>query len=178
MDYAGGVTGLLRFVGILNAAIWCGSAIFLTVGLPALFTPELKKLLTVPGVGFAAQAVVARYFALQYWCGAIAVAHLLAEWLYYGRPVRRWNLLLVTGMLALALAGGLWLQPKMQIWHRIKYFGATAELQAQAGKAFALWHAASETVNVLVIAGLVLHLWRVCRPPESPRFGSFSKIRG
>ena len=176
--YSGGVTGILRFVGILNAAVWCGSAIFLTIGLPALFSPELKTLLTVPGTGFAAEAVLGRFFALQYWCGAIAVAHLLAEWLYFGRPARRWNLMLVTAMLEVALAGGLWLQPKMQNWHKIKYFGATTELQAQAGKSFALWHAASETANLLVIAGLVLHLWRVSRPPESPRFGSFSKIRG
>jgi len=176
--YTGRVIGVLRFVGILNAALWCGSAIFLIIGLPALFSPEMKRLLTVPYVGFPAEAVIARFFALQYWCGAIAVAHLLAEWLYCGRPARRWNLLLVAGLLAVSLTGGLWLQPKMKNWHYIKYFGKTAELQVQAGKSFALWHAASETVNLLVIGGLILHLWHVCRPPESPRFGSFNKIRG
>ena len=175
--YTGGVTGVLRFVGILNAAVWCGSAVFLTIGLPAIFSPELKKLLTVPGAGFAAEALMARFFVLQYWCGAIAVAHLLAEWLYFGRP-RRWSLLLVSAMLAVVLAGGLWLQPKMHNWHKIKYFGATAQAQAQAAKSFALWHGASETLNLLLIAGLVVHLWRVCRPPDSPRFGSFTKIRG
>jgi hypothetical protein len=172
------VIGLLRFVGILNAAIWCGSAIFLTVGLPAIFSPELKTLLTTPGVGFAAEAVVARFFLLQYWCGGIALAHLLAEWVYCGRPVRRLNLALVVGMLILALAGGWWLQPKMLAWHKDKYFGGTKELQTQAGQSFARWHAASETANLLVIGGLILYLWRVSAPPESPRFGGFTKIRG
>jgi len=169
---------VLRFVGILNAAVWCGSAIFLTIGLPAVFSPELKKLLTAPGVGFAAEAVVARFFLLQYWCGAIALAHLLAEWLYGGRPVRRLNLALVLAMWMVALAGGLWAQPKMREWHAIKYFGKTIELQTQAGQSFALWHAASESANLLVIGGLILYLWRVSLPPASPRFGGLGKIRG
>jgi len=165
-------------VGILNAAVWCGSAIFLTIGLPAIFSPDLKKLLTAPGVGFAAEAVVARFFLVQYWCGGIALAHLVAEWLYSGRPVRRLNLALVLGMLTLALAGGMWAQPKMRMWHAVKYFGKTAEQQMQAGRDFALWHAASETANLLVIGGLILYLWRVSGPGETPRFGCFAKIRG
>ena len=61
------MTGFLRFVGMLNAAVWCGSAIFLAIGLPALFSPELKRLLSPAGVGFAAESIVARYFILQYW---------------------------------------------------------------------------------------------------------------
>jgi hypothetical protein len=165
-------------VGILNAAIWCGSAIFLTIGLPALFTPRLKELLQPSGVGFAAEAVVAQFFLLQYWCGGIALAHLLAEWLHGGRPVRRLHLALVLGMLAAALAGGLWAQPKMRDWHAEKYFGKTKELQTQAGQSFARWHAASEAVNLLVIGGLIFHLWRVSLPPEGPRFGGIPKIRG
>jgi hypothetical protein len=92
--------------------------------------------------------------------------------------MRRLNLALVLGMLAVALAGGLWAQPKMRILHEVKYFGKSAELQAQAGKDFAVWHSASETVNLLVIVGLIVYLWRVSGPPESARFGGFSKIRG
>jgi hypothetical protein len=161
-------------VGILNAAVWCGSAVFLTIGLPALFSPDLKKLLTPPGVGFAAEAVVARFFLLQYWCGAIALAHLLAEWLYAGRPMKRLNLALVLVLLTVALAGGLWAQPKMQAWHAIKYFGKTAELQTQASQSFALWHGVSEMANLLVIGGLILYLWRVTLPPAVPRFGAGS----
>jgi Domain of unknown function (DUF4149) len=172
------VTEVLRFVGILNAAIWCGSAIFLTIGLPAVFSPEMKKLLTPAGVGFAAEALVARFFLVQYCCGVIALLHLWAEWLYAGRPVRRLNLTLVLAMLAVALAGGLWLQPKMRDWHAAKYFGKTAQIQTQAGQSFALWHGASESANLLVIAGLIIYLWRVSLPSAGPRFGSLGKIRG
>jgi hypothetical protein len=62
--------------------------------------------------------------------------------------------------------------------HLVKYFGTVPEQRAQAGKSFALWHAASESANVLVIGGLILYLWRVSLPLESPRYVGFSKIRG
>jgi len=155
-------------VGILNAAVWCGSAIFLVVGLPAVFSPEMKKLLTVPGVGFAAEALVARFFVVQYWCGAIGLAHLAAEWLYAGRRARSLDLGLVMGLLALALAGGLWVQPKMQYLHKVHYFGQTAAQRDQAGQTFAVWHGTSESVNLLVIGGLIVYLWRVSGPADHP----------
>jgi hypothetical protein len=172
------VIGLLRFVGILNAAVWCGSAIFLTIGLPALFSPELKKLLTPAGVGFAAEAVFERFYILQYCCGVIAILHLAAEWFYCGRPVRRLNLALLVGLLAVALAGGEVAQPRMRALHEIKYFGKTAQQQQDAAKEFAFWHATSQIVNLFVMTGLVFYLWSVSAPPESTRFGGFSKIRG
>ena len=165
-------------MGLLNAAVWCGSAIFLVVALPALFSPELKRLLTAAGVGFAAESIVARYFILQYWCGAIALAHLLAEWLYCGRPLWRLNLGLLVVVISLSLAGGLWLQPKMRALHVAHYFGRTSEQQMQAGKTFAAWHAALEAANLLVIGCLVWYLSRVSREQEPARFVSFSKIRG
>ena len=165
-------------MGLLNAAVWCGSTIFLVIGLPALFSPELNRLLTAAGVGFAAESIMARYFIVQYWCGGIALAHLLAEWLYCGRPLWRLNLGLLVVILSLALAGGLWAQPKMRDLHRTKYFGRTSEQQLQAGKAFAAWHTASEAANLLVIGGLVWYLWLAGREQEPPRLLSFSKIRG
>ena len=169
---------MLRFFGILNAAVWCVSAVFLIVGLPAIFSPDLKRLLTAPGVGLAAQAVVARFFLLEYGCGAVALAHLLAEWLYTGKTQPRWHVGLIVSLLGLALAGGLWAQPQMRVLHHDKYFGTTVARQVQAGRDFALWHAASETANLLALGGLIVYLWRVSGPPEPPRFVGFNKIRG
>lgn len=172
------MTAFLRFVGLLNAAVWCGSAIFLVIGLPALFSPEMKRLLTAAGVGFAAESVLARFFILQYWCGGIALAHYLAEWLYCGRPLWRLNLGLLVVILSLGLAGGLYAQPKMRALHITKYYARTSEQQTQAARAFAAWHTASEAVNLLIIAGLICYLWQVGRQSEQPRLLSFSKIRG
>jgi hypothetical protein len=162
---------------MLNAAVWCGSAIFMVIGLPALFSPELKRLLTPAGVGFAAESIVARYFVLQYWCGGIALAHLVAEWLYCGRALWRLNLGLLVVVLSLGLAGGIWVQPKMRALHATQYFGGTSEQQTQAAKTFAAWHTASELANLLVIGCLVCYLWQVCRDQDPPRFVNFSKIR-
>jgi hypothetical protein len=171
------MTGLLRFVGILNAAVWCGSAIFLVVALPPLFSAEMKRLLGLPGVGFAAQTIVARFFVLQYACAAIALAHLIGEWVYIGRPLLRLNLALLTGLMGLALLGGLWMQPKLRDLHQRMYYGATVELKDRAAKSFRVWHAGSQSANLLVIAGLLLYLWKVAEAPEHPRFVRLSKIR-
>jgi len=165
-------------VGIVNAAIWCGSAVFLVFALPAVFSREMKRLLTPAGVGFAAESIVARYFILQYWCGGIALAHLLAEWFYCGRRLWRLNLGVVIAVLSLGVIGGLWAQPRMRALHIAKYYGRTIEQQTQAAKEFAAWHAVSESVNLLVIGGLVWYLWRVTKEEEQPRFVNFSKIRG
>ena len=142
---------------------------------------ELKQRLQPAGVGFAAEAIVARYFIVQYCCASIALPiprFELAEWDYCGRPIKSLNLGLILGMLAAALAGGLWAQPQMNEWHIIKYFGKTVALQTQAGQNFARFHAVSETVNLLVVVCLVFYLWRVSAPPESPRFAGISKMRG
>lgn len=106
------------------------------------------------------------------------MAHLTAEWLYAGRPARALNLGLITGLIAAALAGGLWVQPKMQYLHRVHYFGKTAEERDRAGQSFAVWHGTSECVNLIVIGGLIIYLWSVTATSEPSRFGNLSKIRG
>lgn len=169
--------GLLRFVGILNAAVWFGSTIFLVIGLPPLFSAEMKKLLGPAGVGFAAQTILARFFLVQYGCAAVALAHLVAQWLYIGRPLLRWNLAVLAGLTALALLGGLWVQPKLRGLHQQMYYGASVEVKEQAGKSFRLWHGGSQSANLLVIAGLLCYLWKMAEVPEDPQFVRLTKIR-
>lgn len=163
---------------MLNAAVWCGSSIFLVFALPAVFSPDLKRLLTDGGVGFAAEAIMSRFFILQYCCGGIALAHLLGEWLYSGRTMWRLNLWLISTVLVLGLLGGLVAQPRMRALHIAKYYGHTAAQQIQAAKAFAAWHGVSETANLVVICCLICYLWQVNKEPQPLQFVSFSKIRG
>ncbi len=169
--------GIIRFVSIVNAAAWFGSAIFLVVALPPLFSAEMKRLLGLPGVGFAAQTIVARYFVLQYICAAIALGHLIAEWLITGRPLLRFNLGLIAGLIGLALLGGLWMQPKLRDLHQGIYYGATADIRDKSAKSFRAWHGASESANLLVIAGVLCYLCSVVEAPEHPRVLRLTKIR-
>ena len=66
--------GFLRFVGLMNAAVWFGAAIFFTFGIgAAAFSPEMKELLGPKNSpyfsGAIAQILIARYFHLQLLCG-------------------------------------------------------------------------------------------------------------
>ena len=81
----------LRFLSLVNAAVWFGSAIFFTFSAgPAFFSAAMKELL---GGGYAyysgavAQIVIERYFALQQACGLIALVLLVLEKFNSNRPL-------------------------------------------------------------------------------------------
>ena len=164
----------LRFIGVLNAAVWFGAALFFTFGIaPAFFTAEMKKLLGEIYSGLVAQMVLERYFVLHYCCGAIALVHQLAEWVYLGKALQRLTFGLLLGILALNLAGGLWLKPKLTELHRIRYSRPEQYSAAQrqdAARLFRNWHSVSMIMNLAVLAGLALFAWRLAMPPNGPRF--------
>lgn len=171
---------VLRFIGVLNAAVWLGAAVFFTLGAaPAFFSADVQA---VPVhkfyVGVIAQFVLERYFYLQQVCGVIAVVHLVAEWFYLGRALQRLNVALLGALLLMGFLGGLWLQPKLQKLHLLKYSMnaqyrpvpvAPAERLA-AQKAFGRWHGVSMALNLVVLAGLVVYFWRVTHPSDDLRF--------
>jgi hypothetical protein len=170
------VIGVLRFVGLMNAAVWLGSAVFFTVGAgPAVFSQDMKDLLGANNYpyfsGAIAQVIMARYFHLQLVCGIVALLHALAEWLYLGRPPRKFGLGLLVGLIALGLVGGFWLQPKIKELHTAKYaVNIPSAVQAAKAKSLRVWHGATQTANLLVLAGLAVYLWRVAHPISTTRF--------
>jgi len=177
------VLGFLRFIGILNAAIWLGGAVFFTLGAGQVpFSGSMKELLqsNYPYYsGAIAQLLVSKYFALHILCGAVALAHLAAEWLYLGRPARRSTLILLIALFAFGLLGGVWLQPKMNRLHRHKYASnLPQEVQEKAVKSFRVWHAASQVMNLFVLGGLGVYVWRANNPPDPTRFVSAMQFRG
>ncbi len=168
---------------MLNAGVWLGAALFFTLGAgPAFFSPEMKALLGERAYpiysGAIAQIVIERYFILQHWCGAIALAHLIAEWLYTGKPIEKFTLGLLLGLFSFGLIGGFWLQPKMKTLHATKYGGATQESREQAAKSFRAWHGASRVVDLVMMGGLLVYLWRNLNRVDVPRFVSTDKFRG
>ncbi len=176
--------GLLRFIGILNAAIWLGGAVFFTFGVGQVpFSNPMKELLTEANYpyfsGAIAQLLISKYFALHIICGAVGLAHLGAEWLYLGRRARRSTLILLLALFCFGLLGSLWLQPKMKRLHQYKYApNLTEEMRDQASRSFRLWHAASQLVNVFVLGSLCVYVWRANNPPDPTRFVSAMQFRG
>jgi hypothetical protein len=161
----------LRFVGPVNAAVWLGSAIFLTFAAgPAFFSPEMLSVMPRYHAGRAAQIVLSRYFNLQLVCASIAVVHLAAAWFYAGRAPARWNRILPGVLLGLVLVGGLWMQPKLRDLHAVMYAPNTTEPQKEAAKrSFGMWHGVSQSANLLLTIGVLLYFWQVANPNPNGR---------
>lgn len=176
--------GFLRFIGILNAAIWLGGAVFFTFGAGQVpFSSAMKELLGEAnysyGSGAIAQLMIAKYFALHIICGMIALAHLGAEWLYLGRHARKSTMILLLVLLGFGLVGRFVLQPRMRELHQLKYApNLTQEVRDQKAKSFKLWHATSQVLNLFVLSGLCVYVWRANNPPDPTRFVSAMQFRG
>jgi len=145
---------------------------------PSFFSAEMKKHFGEVWTGVIAFIVFGRYFAMQYWCGAVALAHLLAEWVYLGRPLQRLTLSIVLGVFALGLAGGLFVQPRLERLHAIKYGKTFSEVQrAQAARSLMIWHGISRVAGLLSLIGLGVNMWRMGNPPNAPRFVASNTFR-
>ena len=174
--------GFLRFVGLLNAAVWFGTAIFFTFGVGfAPFSQEMRDLLGPKNFpyfsGAIAQILIARYFRFQVGCAIVATLHLLAEWLYLGKYPQRLQTGLLIGVASAALVGGYWLQPRLKGLHATKYgVNSRAEIREAAARSFKAWHGVSQVVNLLVVGGLGIYLWRAANPHDQTRFVSAVKF--
>ena len=180
------MTGFLRFIGILNAAMWLGGSLYFTfVAGQAPFSQETRAIFgaeqnphTAYYVGAIAQVGVARFFSFQLFCGIVAFVHLSAEWLYQDRRNRKPLALMLGVMLAVTVLGKYALQPTMRDLFRAKYaLNYTQPQRDVAARSFAIWHGVSMTVNLFMLGGLVVYLVQMSRPPEVGRFVSASQFR-
>ena len=135
--------------------------------------------------GVMAQLMIGRYFQLQCICAAVAVGHLLAEWVYLGRAMHKATAIILLGLFFTGLAGGLLLQPKMKEYHLIKYGMSPGykpvpmpdQQRLAAQKSFGRWHGAAMAINFVVLGCLVFYFWRVTHPPDNLRFVGAAKFR-
>ena len=175
--------GFLRCVGLLNAAIWFGAGIHFTFFAgAAAFSPEMKELIGANNYpyfsGAIAQILITRYFRLQIICAIIAFIHLWADRLYFGRPPeKRWVGLSLL-LLSLTLAGRYWLQPRLSALHKLKYaVNVSPQVQEAASASFRAWHGVAQMINLAMLIGLGIYLWRIANAEDSARFVSSSKFR-
>ena len=174
----------LRLVGILNAAVWLGGAVLLSVAAsPAVTSPAVEALLGeryFPYYSIAIDHVIWDfYFRFQITCALIAFLHLLAECLYLGRPSRKLSFGLLLAIFLMALVSGEAIQPRLKMLHTIRFRQDTPAADRQAAaRTFRTLRAVLKTTNCFIIAGLVLYVWRVANPSDNARFISSVKFRG
>jgi len=178
------VIGFLRLIGALNAAVWLGGAVFFTIpARSALYSNEMSRLLQPKYFPYYSTAIehiqAAGYYSFVMTCAVIAFLHVLGEWLYFGRPSRKVSFTVVSGLLFLALIGGKIVQPNLSRLHTERYSAALSPAdRAAADGSFRRWRMASEILNILIIGGVAVHLWRVANPSDNTRFISSVKFRG
>jgi hypothetical protein len=167
----------IRFIGVLNAAVWLGAAVFFTLAVgPAFLSAEMLSFLPHAHASRAAEVMLDRYFVVQQWCAGVALAHLLLEYAQSGRYVGGWVLGLLAGLLGVSVAGGRWLGPTLHELQRVKYSTLAAAAQkAEATSRFMALNLGFEVVNVLVILVLLYYLWRLSRPTNGARFAGLDR---
>jgi len=169
---------VLRIIGVFNAAIWFGSAIFFTFGIaPGIFSDEMKRVFGDFYVGVIGQNLIGRYFAVTLICGVVALLHFFAEMFYMGKPFRRFTFALIIIVLALGLLAGYVFAPKIKTLHHQRYLGPLTERPA-AEQQFKRLHATSMIGNLISLVALVTYTWQVTNPSDSTRFVSTQKFRG
>jgi hypothetical protein len=180
------VIGLLRFIGVINAAVWLGGAFFCLLEIrPSLFSPEMGGLLGASNSSFfpyfsgaLAQTVIRYCLGFQVVCAVIAWFQLLAEWLYLGRPSRRFSFSVLAGLAVLVLVNSAWLQPRLREFHTARFRAAQTTEREAAARSYRLWQPVSDALQLFVIGGLLVYIWRVTNPPDPARFVSSVKFRG
>lgn len=170
----------VRFIGLLNAAVWLGATVFFTflVG-PVFFLEEAKRLMILPHIpGAIAQLVIGRYMLLQEWCAGIALVHLVFEWFLTGRPFPKSSLFILIALLGIGLAGNRLLLPKMRELHLTKYaLQSTPAQKDAAARAFSILHGTSSATNLLALGGLLFYFWKVSMGNQGGRSGGGMRFR-
>ncbi|MCS7337617.1 MAG: DUF4149 domain-containing protein, partial [Verrucomicrobiae bacterium] len=142
-------------MGLLNAAVWLGSTVFFVlVAAPTLLSSSMKNLLGPNNFPFFAGAVLQlltrNFYTLQIICGAVALLHMIGEWLYLGRPLRRFNTALLSSLFVLALVCKLLVSPKTERLHRLKHApNRPAEVTSAAAKSLQVWQGLGHGLNFI-----------------------------
>jgi len=157
-------------LAVVNASVWFGAGLFLTVVVgPNFFSPAVTDLVGRQNAGLIAQSVLAKYFVLQVVCTVVALVLHLRSGAAGSALARRsrWGLVAV---LALVCAGGFWLQPKLVELNRQRYATTTStEERSVLARQFGMWHGVSQMGNLLVLIGALAHLVILAHGPQVER---------
>ncbi len=164
----------LRTLQLAVVAAWLGASIFLTffVG-PALFSPEVLKVIPKYHAGRVAQVILGQFFWLQLTCGSAAILLSLVGWAFGGTRERTWVALLLVAIVSVVVVAGQTLPPRMERWHAIQYAPNTTPAQkTEAQAAFRRLHGFSQIANLAVMLGVTLYFLQLARPAQRRTIGN------
>ena len=167
----------------MNAAVWLGAAIFFTFGAePACFSADMRAALGTPAASYFPGAisgvVMSRYYHLTLACGVIALLHFLAEWIFLGRPRRKFSFGLVATLFILTLIVSNAVYPSLVRLNRKHYTATQPAERESAGKNFRILRVTGIVLNVMIIGGLVVYVSRVASASDAVRFMRPVQFRG
>ncbi len=173
----------LRFVGLLNAAMWFGAAVFFVLGVgPAASSVPMRELIGTNNFPYFSEAIgnifARRFFVLYACCSAVALLYLIAEWLYFGKyPPKKW-LTFVMVLVFLGMVRGYGLQPTLRKLHDVEYGrNSRPEQRETAARSFKTYATISHSIDLILAAALAVYLWKVGNPSDSMRFLGPAKFR-
>src|SRR4029077_2783900 len=122
---------------------------------PAASSGEMRDLLGTNNFPFfsvaIAQVLEARYFHWHLACSFVALLHLVAEWLYFGKYPQKLSLALLLGLCLLGVTQNFWLQPRLRGLHQLEH--SRPHQRETVSRAFQAAAAVSTTVNALMLGG-------------------------
>ena len=170
----------LRFIGLLNAAIWAGASIYFSFILAPTFDGGVLE----EKLGFLTKVIQLKlsktYLTTHQVCAVVAIVHFLSEWLYSAKPLMKRGLYLSIALFTLALSAGQFIQPKMEKTYVVKFHAERdqSEDAEAAGRLFRFWNGTFKALNLALLGGVVFHFWLLSKPSRIMRSSYLDGARG
>lgn len=159
--------GSLRTLGVLNAAIWFGSAASMVLfASPSLHSAAMLTLLGPKHYPYFSDAItqilLTRWFHWQIVFGVIALIHFFGERLYFGQTAIKFPPGLLMALLGIMLLDGTLIQSRCQRYLPAQIaVNLSAEAKARSTASFHAWDTAGAFAHVLLAVGLGLYVLRL-----------------
>lgn len=176
--------GIVRVVGLLNAAVWLGGSVFALAVVPlTIGSTSMHQLLGQRYYpyfsGAIGQLATNHFWTLHLVCGSIAVLHLAAVSLYFGKGMARLWSYMLAALMMLGILEKAWIQPRLERTHIASYAVNRPPIERQAAaRLHSNWLIFNRFLDFAAMLSLSIYVWRVANPQDAARFVSTAKYRG
>lgn len=169
----------LRFVGVMNAAVWLGGTVFHLFAVAPFFgSSAVHWLLGELHAGGTGLMLWHRFYGLQYLCIGIAWLHLLAEWVYLGRSVSKFNGWALSIGLSLTLTSHAEMSQGVEKAHwKRQNSNVSVVDRERALRVYPLWKGVWIATNAALGLTILAFSWKTLTANQGPRFMTQGRFR-